>query len=64
MLVLTRKAGQKIVIGDNVTLCVVAVTGKQVQLGITAPKTVQVHRLEVLEKKEQESTEHENNTKK
>lgn len=47
MLVLTRKVGEEIVIGDNVRLRVVAVQNQRVRLGITAPQQVAVHREEV-----------------
>jgi carbon storage regulator len=47
VLVLTRKRGEEIVIGDNIRLTVVAVSGNQVRLGITAPPDVPVRREEV-----------------
>jgi carbon storage regulator len=47
MLVLTRKVGQKVVIGGNVQVTLVAVAGNQVRLGIEAPKEVQVDRMEI-----------------
>ena len=49
MLVLTRKVGQSIVIGDNVEVVVLEVRGEQVRVGIRAPKNVSVHRKEVYE---------------
>ncbi len=49
MLILARKVGQKIVIGDDVELTVVEVRGDQVRLGITAPRSIAVHRKELLE---------------
>lgn len=49
MLVLARKVGQSIVISDNIELVVIEVRGDQVRLGINAPKTVPVHRKELLE---------------
>lgn len=48
MLVLTRRPGQSIRIGDDVTITVVEVRGDQIRLGIEAPRSVGVHRLEVL----------------
>jgi carbon storage regulator len=42
MVVLTRKAGEEIVIGDNIHVTVVAIKGEKVRLGITAPKDVPV----------------------
>jgi carbon storage regulator len=49
MLVLSRKVGEQIVIGDNIVLTVVEVRGEKVRLGITAPKDVVVHRMEIAE---------------
>ena len=47
MLVLSRKKGESIVIGDNIELTIVSVEGNTVKLGIKAPKDVVVHRKEV-----------------
>ena len=47
MLVLTRRANQSIVIGDDVVVTVLEVRGDQVRLGIQAPRSVSVHREEV-----------------
>ncbi|MFP5332637.1 MAG: carbon storage regulator CsrA [Acidimicrobiia bacterium] len=47
MLVLTRKAGESIVIGDDVVLTVLEVRGGQVRIGIEAPRDVTIHRAEV-----------------
>ncbi|MCW2278817.1 carbon storage regulator CsrA [Heliophilum fasciatum] len=49
MLVLTRKAGESIIIGDDVRLVVVEVRGDQVRIGVDAPRQVSVHRGEVYE---------------
>lgn len=49
MLVLTRKTDESIMIGDDVQIKVVSVDGNKVRLGITAPREVQVHRLEIYE---------------
>lgn len=49
MLVLTRRPGESIVIGDNITLTVVEVQGDRVKIGIAAPKDVTVLRGELLE---------------
>jgi carbon storage regulator len=49
MLVLTRKLGQSIVIGDEVEIVVLEVRGEQVRIGIKAPKDVVVHRKEIYE---------------
>lgn len=47
MLVLTRKAGQSIVIGDDIEVTVLSNDGAKVRLGIQAPQTVPVHRAEI-----------------
>lgn len=47
MLVLTRKSGEELVINDNIRVKVVAVHGRRVRLGITAPDEVPVQRLEL-----------------
>lgn len=47
MLILTRKAGEKLMIGDDVQLTVLSIKGGQVRIGVTAPKDVGVHREEV-----------------
>ena len=47
MLVLSRKPGEEIVIGDNIRLTVVAIRGNQVRLGITAPPDVAIRREEL-----------------
>lgn len=49
MLVLTRKQGQSIVIGDSIEVYIVEVRGDQVRVGIQAPRTIPVVRREVLE---------------
>jgi carbon storage regulator len=47
MLVLSRRLGEKIVIGDSVTISIVEIKGGQVRLGVTAPRSVRVDRDEV-----------------
>lgn len=47
MLILTRKVGESVVVGDDVTITVLGVKGNQVRIGINAPKDVSVHREEV-----------------
>ena len=49
MLVLTRRAGESIQIGDDVTVTVIAVNGDQIRVGIDAPRSLRVLRREVLE---------------
>ncbi len=47
MLVLTRKVGSRIIIDDQITIQVVQIKGRQVRLGIEAPRSTKVHREEV-----------------
>lgn len=47
MLILTRKLGESLLIGDDVEITVLSVRGNQVKLGIKAPKEVAVHREEI-----------------
>lgn len=49
MLVLTRKIGESIAIDDHIKITVVQIKGKQVRVGIEAPKDTKIHRLEVYE---------------
>lgn len=49
MLVLTRRANQSIMIGSDVVVTVLEVRGDQVRIGITAPRSIEVHREEVFE---------------
>lgn len=50
MLILTRRKGETLMIGDDITVTVIDVRGFQVKLGINAPEAVPVHRQEVYER--------------
>ena len=55
MLILTRKVGESIAIGDDIQVSVVEIKGTQVKLGIRAPKDVTVHREEIYLKIQEEN---------
>ena len=50
MLILTRRVGEALMIGDQTKIIVLGVKGSQIRLGIDAPKEIQVHREEIFEK--------------
>ena len=58
MLILTRRVGETVMIGNEVTVTVLGVKGNQVRVGVNAPKDVAVHREEIYEriKREQQSS--------
>jgi len=55
MLILTRRSGESLMVGDNVKLTVLAIKGNQVRIGIDAPKDVPVHREEIYQRIQQEN---------
>ncbi|PHS70190.1 MAG: carbon storage regulator [Cycloclasticus sp.] len=50
MLILTRKVGESLIIGDDVSIIVLGVKGNQVRIGVDAPKSISVHREEIYNK--------------
>ncbi|WP_347321601.1 carbon storage regulator CsrA [Rossellomorea sp. RS05] len=57
MLVLTRKTGESIQIGDNIEIKVVSIQGDQIKLAIDAPKHIDIHRKEVYLSIQEQNTE-------
>ncbi len=57
MLILTRRVNEKLMVGDEVTVTVLSISGNQVRIGVNAPRHVPVHREEIYDKvKRQESS--------
>jgi carbon storage regulator len=54
MLILTRRVGETLMIGNNVTVTVLGTKGSQVRLGVNAPRDVSVHREEIYERIQKE----------
>lgn len=56
MLVLSRRPGESIMVGNDITITVIEVRGDQIRIGIDAPREVQVHREEVVRELEAQNT--------
>lgn len=57
MLILTRRVGESLIIGDDITITLLGVRGNQVRVGINAPKDISIHREEIYMKIQQEKHE-------
>ncbi|OIO59733.1 MAG: carbon storage regulator [Alphaproteobacteria bacterium CG_4_10_14_0_2_um_filter_63_37] len=56
MLILTRRNGESLMIGDDVKITILGIKGNQVRIGIDAPREVEVHREEIYERIKRENT--------
>lgn len=57
MLILTRRVGETLIIGDDVSVTVLGVRGNQIRIGVNAPKNVSVHREEIYDRIQREKEE-------
>ncbi len=63
MLILTRRIGESLLVGDDVKITILEIQGNQIRLGIKAPREIEVHREEIYQRIKQEQKRNRNNNK-